>query len=119
MRNWIASWVASALALFILTQIHIGISAKDPVTLIVAVVVLALVNTFIRPIIMFFAWPVNCLTFGLFGFVINALLFWIVGSSLVPGFVVAGFIPALIGSLGMGFLSGLFSFILKDRGDRD
>jgi putative membrane protein len=119
MKNWIVRWIASGLALLVVTHVVPGISVKDPVTLIVAVLVLGLVNSLIRPIIMFFVWPINCLTFGLLGFLINVLLFQLVGSSLVPGFHVKGFVPALIGSVAMGILSGVFNFFLKDRGDRD
>ena len=120
MRNLIARWVASALALFILAQAHIGIIVKDNniATLLVAVVILGFVNAFIRPIIMFFAWPINCLTFGLFGFALNVILFLVVGQ-VVPGFKVDGVIPALIGIVLMGIISGVINFLLKDRGDRD
>jgi putative membrane protein len=121
MRNWFMRWIASALALFLITKLDIGIYVdKNSLgTLIVAVIVLGLVNSLIRPLIMFFAWPINCLTFGLFGFLLNAVLFWIVGSHLVPGFHVNGFVAALIGSLLMGLISGFFNLFLKDRGDRD
>jgi putative membrane protein len=111
-------WIASTLALFIITKLSIGIDDKSIGTLIVAVIVLGLVNSLIRPIIMFFVWPINCLTFGLLGIIINAILFWIVGN-VVPGFHVHGFVSALIGSILMGLLSGFFNLFLKDRGDRD
>jgi putative membrane protein len=47
--------------------------------------------------------PINLLTFGLFSFVLNALLFWFL-ATFIAGFGVAGFIPALIGS---AILSGV------------
>ena len=124
MRNLITRWIASALALFLIAQVGFGIHLKNHdastlMTLAVATVAIGLANAVIRPIIMFFAWPVNCLTFGLFGFVVNAVLFWVAGSGLIPGFQVDGFVPALIGSIAMAFLSGLINFLLKDRGDRD
>jgi putative membrane protein len=121
MRNWLLRWVASGLALYIITKLHIGIHVdKDSLgTLIVAVIVLGLINSFLRPIILFFVWPINCLTFGLFSFVVNAMLFWLVGSNLVPGFHVDGFVPALIGSILMGLISGFLNFILADRNDRE
>jgi putative membrane protein len=43
-------------------------------------------------------FPLTVLTFGLFLFVVNAFMLWIVGK-LVPGIRVKGFGPALIGSL--------------------
>ncbi len=123
MKNWITRWIASALALFIITQLNLGIKlenhgAQSIVTLFVVVLVWGLVNALIRPIIMFFAWPINCLTFGLLGFVINIGLFWLVGN-VVPGFHVTGPVPALIGFVLMGLISGIINFVLKDRGDRD
>ncbi len=120
MRNWLMRWIASALALFIITKLNIGIYVdKDSIgILIIAVIALGLINSLIRPIIMFFVWPINCLTFGLLGFIINAILFEVVGY-LVPGFHVKGFVAALIGSILMGLFSGFFNFFLKDRGDRD
>lgn len=123
-RNWMTRWIASALALFIITQIpHIGVSLTKHdsgawMTLAIATVAIGLANALIRPIVMFFGAPINCLTFGLFGVLVNTCLFWLVGT-FVPGFKVEGFIPALIGSLAMGIISGLLNFLLKDRGDRD
>ena len=123
MRNWIARWVASILALFVISLaypkgIHLDFMGH-PASLVIAVVALGLANALIRPIIMLFVWPINCLTFGLLGLVINVLLFWAVGSGFVPGFKVANFQAAVIGSLGMAVLSGAINFVLKDRGDRD
>ena len=123
MKNWITRWIASALALFVIANLKVGVTlvhhdATALTALAIATVALGLANALIRPIIMFFAWPVNCLTFGLFGLVVNAALFWVVGT-VVPGFKVAGPVPALIGSLAMAVISGFINFVLKDRGDRD
>ncbi len=123
MRNWIVRWIASGAALLIVANLHIGITLNfnknDISTLVLTLVVLGLVNVFIRPIIMFFVWPINCLTFGLLGFVVNVLLFWFVGRGVVPGFHVPTFTAALLGSILMGFFSGVINFLLKDGGDRD
>jgi len=123
MKNWMTRWIASALALFVIANLNVGVTlvyhdASAMAALAIATVALGLANALIRPIIMFFAWPVNCLTFGLFGWVVNAGLFWVVGT-VVPGFKVAGPVPALIGSLAMAVISGFINFVLKDRGDRD
>lgn len=79
------------------------------------VIVLALVNAFIRPVLMMFALPLNCMTFGLFGVILNALLFWIVGSGIVPGFHVKGFLAALFGSIVMGLTSAVINQAIAPR----
>ena len=125
MKNLFVRWIAGAIALLILTQANIGIKAENFVALVIALAALGLANAVIRPLIMFFAWPVNCMTFGLLGFAVNVLLFGIIGSGVVPGFAVTGTktipspVSALIGTVGMSVISGLINFFLKDRGDSD
>ena len=121
MKNWIVRWIANIAALFAVTMFVPGIhfDGHNYLSLVIVVVGLALANAVLRPIIMFFAWPINCLTFGLLGFALNILFFWVAGSGVVPGYRVDGALPALIGSVVMGLLSGVISFFFKDRGDKD
>jgi putative membrane protein len=50
---------------------------------------------------------------GLFIFVINALLFWLV-AEMIRGFTVTGFTAALIGSLMYSVISLLVSWLITD-----
>lgn len=65
-------------------------------------VLLALVNLFIKPLIIILTLPLTILTLGLFGLVVNALMFFLV-AALVPGFeiesLIYGFVAALIVSV--------------------
>ncbi len=63
-----------------------------------AALVLALVNGSVRPVLVLLLMPLNVLTVGLFSLVINALMLMLT-SWLFPLFEVAGFGPALGGSL--------------------
>ena len=126
MKNWLFRWIASILALLVIVGVyyltktghsHPGIWVSSPTSIIVAVVALGLANSVIRPIIMIFAWPINCLTFGLFSFVLNVLLFLVVGN-LGLGFHVEGAVHALIGSVAMGILTGAINMLLTDKGDK-
>ena len=63
-----------------------------------ASLLLGLLNTFVRPVLVFFTLPFVMVTLGLGLLVINALLLLFVGS-VVKGFHVAGFWPALFGGL--------------------
>ncbi len=125
MKNWILRWVASILALLAIVGGYTvmkgpngpGIFVDSPTAIAIAVVALGLANSVIRPIIMLFAWPINCLTFGLFSFVLNVLLFLMVGN-LGFGFHVSTPLDALIGSVAMGVLSGTINFFLTDSGEK-
>ncbi len=70
--------------------------------------VLGVINAIVRPILVFFTFPLTLLTFGLFLFVINALLLWLV-SAIVPGFHVQGFWGALGGSILISIVSWILA----------
>jgi len=110
MNGLLARFVISAVALYLTTllaqSLNIGIEVQDTWRLVLAVVVLALFNALIRPLVLVLTLPLNCLTLGIFTFVINALMFWLAGA-LVPGFTVEGPLAALFGSVMMGVISGL------------
>lgn len=71
---------------------------NDWVTLAIFAAVLALLNTFIKPILQLLSIPLTCLTFGLFTIVINVALFAL-AAWLVPSMQVAGFWGALVGAI--------------------
>lgn len=108
MRDWGIRWAASAAALAIIAQIpQLGITFDGFRTLLLATVWIGLVNSLVRPILMFLNRPLNCLTFGLSAFCINALLFATTQWA-VTGFKV-GLTGALLGPVLMGFISGMLS----------
>jgi putative membrane protein len=119
-------WAISAVALYITVLIvehfkmHIWLAPglAGVIASVIAVVVLAVVNAIIRPIVKLLALPITCLTLGLFSFVINAMMFWVVGQ-VVPGFHVRGFVAPLFASIVMGLISGILSSIIVSDGEKD
>jgi putative membrane protein len=101
-------WALNSLALFIVMKLIPGIQIDRFQTLLLATLVIALLNVFLKPIIILLTLPVTLLTLGLFTFVINAIIFYL-AAHLVPGFHVAGFGVAFIAAL----LFSLFSFVLN------
>lgn len=91
-------WIINALALLGVAYLVPGFQVETFFAALIAALVLGLVNALIRPIILILTLPVNIITLGLFTFVINALMLWLV-SSIVPNFIIAGFVPALLGAL--------------------
>jgi putative membrane protein len=103
--------LANSVAMLIVTHTIKGVDAVSTSTAIVAALVLGLVNAFIRPVIILITLPINILTLGLFTFIINGFLFYLVPFA-VKGFSVAGFLPALIGSIVFSFISFLLSMLI-------
>ena len=89
--------LVTAATLLLIAQYIPGITVASFYTAVVVAVLWGIINLTIRPILGILTLPINLLTFGLFSFVLNALLFWFL-SNFIAGFHVAGFIPALEGS---------------------
>jgi len=101
----------NAFALFIVWQLGTGLQvtgSQPALTLLLAGFVLAVVNTFIRPVLLIFTLPINVLTLGLFTLVVNALVLLIV-QALVPGFGGLGF----WGAIWVGLLLAIVSWVLN------
>ena len=112
MMHLLLRWAISAAALWVTVfagkELNLDMKLTGAVPAIIAVAVLAVANAIIGPMARLLALPINLLTLGLFGFVINALIFWLVGGSgIVRGFEVHGFIAALFGSVVMGLICGI------------
>ena len=104
MLAMIIRWVFLALALLFVAWIVPGISFVSFSAALLAAFVMGIVNVFIRPIFLILTLPINFLTLGLFTFIINALMFLFV-AKVVPGFMVVGFMAALLGSLLLSIIS--------------
>ena len=92
------SWLITAIALLALPYILPTIRVDGFAVALGMALVLGLINALLRPVLLLLTLPVTLLTLGLFIFVLNGLMFWLAGS-LIEGFVVAGFWPAVFGSM--------------------
>jgi putative membrane protein len=113
--NFIIRLLITAVVAFALAHFLPGIHIDTLWTAIVVALVLAILNAILKPILVLLTLPITILTFGLFLFVINAIIILLAGS-FVDGFTVDGFLPALLFSL---LLSIITSFIYKENKDRD
>ncbi len=98
MWTMILKWVGFALIIMFVGWLIPGLEVENFLTAMIAAVVIALINAFIKPAIMFLTLPINLLTLGIFTLVINALLFMF-AAYLVPGIEVSGFLSALLASI--------------------
>lgn len=119
MKGLFVRWVVSAISLYVTAALahamHVGIELTGAIPALIVVVVLAIVNALIRPLLLLITLPLNCLTLGLMTFVINALMFWLVGAIHIHGFHVNGFLEAVFGSVVMGIVSGFANSIIMPK----
>ena len=104
-------WILNAVALLSVAYVMPSIHVASFGAALLAALILGLVNAILRPLLLLLTLPVTLLTLGLFIFVINGLMFWLAGSML-EGFVVSGFWPAVFGALLYSIVSGVLSGLL-------
>ena len=104
-------WLVNALALIAVAYLMPSIQVSSFGAALVAALVLGLVNAVVRPVLVLLTLPVTILTLGLFIFVLNGLLFWMVASWL-EGFHVAGFWAGVLGAILFSLVSWLLSALV-------
>ncbi len=104
----------NVLAVLLAAYIVPGIVVQSIYTALVVALVLGLINITLKPLLLLLTLPITILTLGLFALIINALLFWFI-STFIKGFTVAGFIPALFGSLVVSILSAVGHHLTKPK----
>ena len=113
MKKFLLRAAVAAFGLWLAPQVVPGIRIDGAGTLAGAALLLGLVNAIVRPVLVVLTLPITILTLGLFLFVVNAATFGLVAFFL-KDFHVAGFVPALLGSLLVSFISWIASAFTKD-----
>lgn len=93
---WVAAWIVNGITL------AGGDWPHEVITVLAVALIFGVVNFLIKPLVKLFSLPLFIVTLGLITFVINALMLWLTSwasDRLQLDFHVAGFLPALFGSL--------------------
>ena len=104
MKNFLAHWITTAIALAVAAWILPGVTVTSIPALAVAAVVLGFINAIIRPLAVLITLPITVLTLGIFYLVVNGALFYL-ASAVVPGFEVRSFGWAMLAALIVGIVS--------------
>lgn len=104
----IVSSFAVAITAWLLRGVHIG--EPQYITALVVAVVLSLLNSFIKPMLIFLSIPITVFSLGFFLLVINAIII-LLASNIVEGFVVDGFWWALAFSLILSIVTAILDAI--------
>lgn len=117
MTSFIILVIVTAISLLVLTYIpFLGIEIDSPVKALISGLVFGLLTAFVRPVIEFFAIPLTFITFGLFTWVINVVIFGL-AAWLVQGFRLRnGILSAVLGAIALAIVNSLilrvFGFIV-------
>ena len=130
----IVALVVNAVALFVTIQVVPGLewpnklnTPNDILTLLIVAVIFAAINTFLKPIAKLLSLPVNLVTVGLFGFIVNAVLFVLAAviagaigikftvGDFPPTFTAQTIVSAVVGSIVLSIVGRLLSLVV----DRD
>jgi putative membrane protein len=99
--------LVNSLAVIITAYLLPGVHVDGMLTAIIVAVVLAILNTFLKPLLILLTLPITIFTLGIFLLVINALII-LLASRVVSGFVVDGFWWALLFSVVLSIINGIF-----------
>lgn len=117
MTTFLFRWVINAIAFMAIAMIIPGFEVTSFGYALLAAFVLGLVNAFVRPLLFILTLPVTIITLGLFVFVLNALMLWLV-STVVDGFEVDGFVPAFLAALLLWLVGWGTSVLIKHTKER-
>jgi putative membrane protein len=120
MTRFLIRWAINTVALYVAIAIVPGIHTQSSnlLALIWLALIFGVINALLSPLLKFLTCPLIILTLGLFTLLINTLLFWLagrVGDMFGVGFTVAGFLPALLGSLVVSVISIVLSLVFREE----
>lgn len=115
MRGFVLRFIVTGTAVVVAAQVIPGVTIDSFTAGVVGVLVLAILNAVVRPLLYVLSAPFIVVTLGLFMVAINAFLLSVV-SVLVKGFHVEGFWPAVGGAVLISLVSVVANMVVADRG---
>lgn len=91
MKKTLTNLVLGACVVMLLCYLFDGVYVKNFSVALLVALVLSLLNTFVKPVIKLFAFPITIMTLGLFNLVINTIILIMVQLILAPDFIIHGF----------------------------
>ena len=111
-------WGLSALSVWMTAALVPGIEIAGFGRALVVALVLGFLNAVVRPLLVLLTLPVTVLSLGLFLVVINASVLGL-SAWLLDGFSISGFLPAVTGTLVLGMVSTVLSWMFARDDDAD
>lgn len=105
-------WLIITAAIVLTTYLLPGTIVLKPLYVVFVVgACLMFVNMTIKPVISLLTLPINLLTLGIFGIILNGAIFWAL-AYVIPGFHIASFKEAIIAALIISVLNWILEKVL-------
>lgn len=104
----ILEFFLGAVVIMIVAHLFPEMYVKDFSTAFLIAAILAILNTFVKPILTFIAFPITLLSLGIFQLIINGFVLEIVQKILAPDFYIPSFFMTIVISLVISILYSLF-----------
>ena len=112
MLGLLLTWLITTISFLIISRLPLGIEIDSFGKAALSAAVFGTLNALLRPILAFFTFPFLLLTFGLFAFILNAIIFGL-AALIVQGFRLRwGIWSALLGSITLGIVNSVLFRVL-------
>ncbi len=112
--KWFVKLLLTAIAVIILAKILPGVSLIGYGYALLVALVIGVLNSLVKPILVFLTLPATIVTLGLFLLVINAVII-LLADYFLSGFAVANFWWALLFSLLLSLLQSILHSLIKEE----
>ncbi len=107
-------WFLSAVAVWLVSEIVPGFQVASLGSALIAAVVIGLVNATLGFVLKVVTFPFTVATLGLVWLIINGLML-LVAAQIVPGFAIAGFIPAFFGAIVLSIVNMILRTLFPEQ----
>ncbi len=113
--RFLVRWLSSSLGLWVAAGLLSGIGYDNSISVLVAAgFILAIINSFIKPIVILLSLPAILFSLGLFMIIINGLMVSLL-SSLYSRLTVSSFSAAIFAGIVIGLVNYLVTTILEEK----
>jgi len=113
-KRFLVRTLVTVAAIFIVVRILPWVTVENPSSLFVTAILLGILNAVLRPLLIFLTLPITVLSFGLFIFIINGLILYLV-AALVPGFKLESFAVAILAAFLISLISWGINWLISDN----
>ena len=108
---WIAQWLVSGLALFLTAAVVPGFRLRGYKAALIASLVLGALNFFLHWLLVFLTIPFIIITFGLFLWVVDAIVLRIC-AAMLSDFEIDGWLSAILGAVVLAIANSALHYLI-------